>query len=266
MTDPNRPEAGDEGPGGPGAAPGAWSGLRAAVLPCEGCRGATPHRIVRLSLTRRTATGQRLEGLARCSVCRLTRPFSIDLPDDVTVDRVASDGPRSTRSRLSLPFGERLRVGERLPAVSPPARVVRIDRRDGPRADVAAAQDIATVWTTPDRPRPVPVSLLLGSRTATSRLELPPTTELVVGGLVQVAGGTVRVVGLRARRRTWSHPGARFAFEEIQRVYARPEAAAPRERARPGERPLPRFRRGPPRRRPRARPTDPRRGRVSRPG
>ena len=179
------------------------------------------HRVVHVGQERRTAEGRVVEGTARCSQCRWTHPFRLDLPEELVLPAVVSTGARSTPMKIRTSPPQRLLVGSRVPGRDPPLRIVRIDLRNGRRSNDALAREIATLWLTPDVHRPVPVSLILGARTAATRAELPPEQLVSVGETVSVAGGMLRVVGLRARGRTWTHPGDQFEARELGRIYTR---------------------------------------------
>jgi uncharacterized Zn finger protein len=198
-----------------------FGGLHSAELSCEMCEMPTQHRVLQIARERRTPDGRIIEGTARCSRCRWTHPFRLDLPVDRVLPAVVSAGARSTGISVRVPATQRMLVGSRVPGQDPPLRIVRIDLRNGGRGSDAMARDIATLWLTPDGPRAIPVSLVLGAKTAVSRAEIPPDEFIEVGETVEVAGGTLRVVGLRARNRTWSHPGDRFPAREVARIYTR---------------------------------------------
>jgi uncharacterized Zn finger protein len=203
----------------PSATP--FGGLHAAELLCETCGRPTQHRVLHITRARRTPEGQVIEGTARCSQCRWTHPFRLELPKEVVLPAVVSTGARSAPIDVRLSSTQRLLVGSRVPHQDPPLRIVRIDLRSGRRSTDAIARDVATLWLTPDGPRAIPVSLVLGSRTAVTRAEISPDQFIEVGEPVKVAGGVLRVVGLRARNRTWTHAGDRFPAREVARIYTR---------------------------------------------
>ncbi len=205
----------------PPSASSRFGGLHSAELPCDVCEKVTRHRVLRVQRERRVSEGRIIEGMARCSQCRWTHSFQLELPDRIQVPAVVSEGKRSAPMSVSLPATQRLLVGSRLPDHDPPLRILRMDLRTRGRAHDAIARDVATVWLTPDGPRAIPVSLVLGAKTAVTRAEIPPDQFLEVGSTVEVAGGTLRVVGLRARNRTWSHAGDRFPAREVARIYTR---------------------------------------------
>jgi uncharacterized Zn finger protein len=199
----------------------AFGGLHAAELYCDNCQMSTRHRILTVARERRTSAGNLLEGTARCSQCRWTHPFQFALPEERIVPSVVSTGRHSSTGEIRVASSQRLLVGSRVPRHEPPLKIVRIDLRTGGRATDALARDIATLWLIPDGPRAVPVSLVLGPKTAVTRAELPPEQLVEVGRTISVAGGTLRVAGLRARNRTWTHPGDRFPAGEVTRIYTR---------------------------------------------
>lgn len=200
---------------------GHFEGLHSAGLFCETCATSTRHRILSVARERRTAERVVLEGTARCSQCRLTHPFELEIPKQISIRAVVSDGARSVPISVQLPANQRLLVGSQVPDQDRPLEVVRIDLRSSSQTSDAIARDIATLWLTPNGPRAIPVSLVLGAKTAATRAELPPEQFVEVGGTVAVAGGTLRVVGLRARNRTWSQAGDRFPAREVARIYTR---------------------------------------------
>lgn len=188
---------------------------------CDSCGNPTRHRILRVARERRTPEGDVIEGTARCSQCRWTHPFRLQVPTVLEVPAVVSSGARSTPTTLRLSGAQRLVAGSRVPDQAAPLKIVRMDLRNGARATDALARDVATVWLTPDGPRAIPVSLVLGAKTAVTRAEIPPDQFVEVGETVHVAGGTLRVVGLRARNRTWTRIGDRFPARDVARIYTR---------------------------------------------
>jgi uncharacterized Zn finger protein len=203
------------------------AGLHAAELPCETCGKVTMHRVVGVGAARRSAEGRIVEGTARCSECRWTHRFRLDLPEDLRIPAVLSSGARSTPMEVRLPPGQRIQVGSGLPGQGSPLRVMRIDLKTGRSAGEARAREIQTVWVAPDVPKPIPVSLVLGPRTAVTHAVLPPEQPVVVGETLSVAGGTLRIVGLRARGRTWSDPDDGFPAREVDRIYTRRTESPP---------------------------------------
>jgi uncharacterized Zn finger protein len=221
MDDPALAERAESSRERPGAAGRRFAGLHSAELYCETCGAPTRHRILHIGRERRTPTGTLLEGTARCSACRWTHSFRLEVPELVRVPAVLSTGARSSPVAVQLASDQRLLVGSRVPNSRPPMRIVRMDLRTGARASDALARDVTTLWLSPDGPRAIPVSLVLGAKTAVTRAEIPEDQFLEVGGTVNAAGATLRVVGLRARNRTWSRLGDRFPAREIARIYTR---------------------------------------------
>ena len=196
------------------------SRLHSATLACENCGRETPHRILRLERGGASAR-TRLRGVARCRSCGWTHPFDVVLPRTVRLVEILSEGLVSTRTEVEVPFGRRLQVGSDVPGSGTRARIVRIDLRAGGPASAAVSQDVATLWAVPDRGAVVPVSVVEGRRTWSTRLLLPPEARLAVGAVLHVEGSSVEIVALRARRANWRRPGDEFPAREVQRVYAR---------------------------------------------
>lgn len=189
-------------------------------LRCDVCGQETTHRILRVNRPGGDpASGW--GGVARCQVCRWTHPFEVSPAARVELVQILSEGPRSERTRLSLPRGRRLQVGSGLPESEEPVTIRRIEDRSGASVSRALTDSVATVWVTRDRGTVVPVSVVEGSLTRGLRVTLPPETVLAVGGEIQVDRGSVRIVALRARGRNWRRSGDRFRALEVSRVYAR---------------------------------------------
>lgn len=197
------------------------AGVHSGLLYCDVCGEETLHRILSVDAARGGGASGRMSGVARCGVCRVVHRFTSAPPAAVEVAQVLSEGGRSVASRISIPAGRRLQVGSDLPEARPPLRIHKIERRDHASVPEARAEEIATVWVTPDRGAVVAVSIIEGRRTRTVRLPLPPETPIEVGDEIDVEGRPLRVVGLRALGRTWRRPGDRFRALEVQRVYAR---------------------------------------------
>jgi uncharacterized Zn finger protein len=210
--------------------------LSAAVLYCENCGTDTHHRILRLDRTSRTKRG-RVRGIARCRECRWTHPFESVAAETVAVVQILSLGRTSERSRIELPSHLLLEVGGSLPGSDGPMRVQRIDTQDGRQVPAASSDEVATVWVVRDVGATVRVSIVEGRKTRTARLAVPRDTRYTVGDRATVEGARLEIAALRARGRTWRHPGDTFAAEEVQRLYCRPVVSGP-----PPRRPSPRGR------------------------
>ena len=77
--------------------------LHSAELECEVCGRATQQRILKLETSGSGATERSMRGVARCGVCHWTHPFSMEVPRNVGVSLVVSDGSRSSPERRELP-------------------------------------------------------------------------------------------------------------------------------------------------------------------
>jgi len=196
------------------------SHLLSATLHCDNCGRDTPHRILRIVARKGAAPGE-LRGIARCRECRWTHPFEVTGPSTVEVAQIVSEGPRSVRTRITLPRFRRVQVGSGVPDAPEPLLVHRIETHDGGSPSEAPAYEIATLWVTRNVGAVVPVSLVEGARTRTFRTTWPPETLLEVGARLKVERSEVLIVGLRAVGRTWRRPGDRFRALEVSRVYAR---------------------------------------------
>lgn len=199
------------------------SGVHAATLLCEVCGEETPHRIVRLDPAHRRV----VSGLARCRTCRTTHPFQMPAERPHRVFEIVSDGAASTRKQRAVPSEERLTVGEHMPRRLPPAVIHKIDRTDGRSVRSAVAQDVHTVWLTPDVGAVVKVSMVDGRRTSSARITLPPETVISIGAPLQVDGRTWHISAMRANGRTWRHLEDSFHASQVERIYARRNTRPP---------------------------------------
>ncbi len=228
----------------PEAAARPTAGVHSARIFCEVCGEETDHRILRIDPRGPGRPGQGLEGVARCRVCHWTHPFRAPADASVEVDGVVSDGRTSRAERIRLSPTERVTQGSDLPGTAePPLRVHRIDRPDGRRVSSALPNEIATLWLVPFRGDRVNVSIIEGRRTRTTKWTAEPGARLEVGGTLPIDGEGLRIVGLRARGRTWKVPGDAFPATEVDRIYARRNSMPPagrspwsRDRASPSSR------------------------------
>jgi uncharacterized Zn finger protein len=200
------------------AAP-AGAALHSARLRCEACGTETPHRI--LHLEPRAARATVVRGVARCRTCGLSHPFVSQLPATAEVWVIVSEGPHSERRRVGLPADRKLQVGTGVPDSPEPLVIHKIEDRTGRSIPVGRARDLRTVWAVRQTPPFVLFSLVVGRNTLSGRLPIDPDTPLEVGASIRLPTATATIVGLRARERTWRHPGDRFPAREVQRVYAR---------------------------------------------
>lgn len=204
--------------------------LHAASLVCDNCARETPHRLLRIDPRARDSRSQ-TSGVARCRVCGWTHRFEIRLVSEVAVGEVISEGPTSVHRTVHLPSGQRLRVGSAVPGSSEPLKIVRIDDRQGRRVPSASSDEVATLWVRPDRFPAVPVSIVEGRRTRSTRVPMDPEAPIVVGAELQVEGVRVRIDSVRARGASWRRLGDAFSAREVQRVYGRRAVKPPAGRS-----------------------------------
>jgi len=213
-----------------GEAPTA-AALGSAVLYCENCGRETPHRILRLGRSAGGRASRAVAGVARCRECRWTHPFLSAPRAHVTVEAVVSLGSNSVRREVDLPPSERLRVGDRLPGVAPPATVRRLDLHDGGTPTEADAREVHTAWAVQEGPHLLRIAVLQGSRSTTERLAAVQGLQLGIGQELRLPAGPVTIVALRARGHTWRRPGDGFPAEEVDVVYARRTVRPPAGRS-----------------------------------
>ncbi len=197
----------------------ARAAVRSASIRCDVCGAETPHRILHVERSGRADGAVR--GIARCRTCGLTHPFASVPTPTVAVAVIVSDGPRSVRSRVTLPVGRRLQVGNALPEHPEPLVIHKIEDRRGAPVLAARARSIATIWAVRDRGPSVRYSLIQGRITRAGRLAVAPGTTFEVGASVGLPIGTATIVGVRARGHTWRRPGDAFPVEEVDRIYTR---------------------------------------------
>jgi len=213
--------------------------IHGAEIFCEQCGVLTPHRILRLDPAPLGGRPGPIQGIAKCRHCRWTHRFRAEPERAVEVAEVLSDGPRSVASRRRLPAAAEVEVGR--PLTDPKVRVRRIERKDGVAVRTARADQIATLWVTPDGPARVPVSIVEGRRTVATWLVVPPERPIEVGATIEIDERSYEVRGLRARGRTWRESGEVFPAGEVQRVYVGRTVSPPAGRsAWSRERPTPR--------------------------
>jgi len=194
--------------------------LSAAALFCENCGVETRHRILRVDRSARVGSGK-VRGVARCQECRWTHSFESAAPDRVTVPQVLSSGSTSVRSSVELPPRLTLHVGATLPGPEGPVRIQRLDTRDGRQVPSASASEVATVWAVRDVGATVPVSVVEGGRTRSTRITVPRTTRYTVGSQLTISDRRLEIVALRAEGRTWRRAGDTFEAGKVQRLYCR---------------------------------------------
>jgi uncharacterized Zn finger protein len=211
--------------------PRTGSAVHAALLRCDACGEETPHRILHVAASSARAGSEAMRGVARCRTCGLSHPFVSELPRSDDVWLILSDGPRSSRSRLTLPSDRRLQVGSGVPGSSEPVVIHKIEGRDGGTVPTARVREIATVWAVRDTGPMVPYSLVEGRVTRSGLLSISPDALLEVGARVRLPTTPATIVGLRARDHTWRREGDRFPAREVQRLYARRTVSPPAGRS-----------------------------------
>jgi len=194
--------------------------MHSARVWCDNCGEETPHRILRLAPN--ISPGARaLTGTARCRKCGWTHSFTVARPGTVEVSLVISEGPSSVHRKVVIPSGVRVELNSEVPGAEETVFVRRIETRSRHSVSSARPDEVATIWASRVSGAVIPVSVVEGAKTWTSRLVLPRGSRLGVGDAIRVASASVRVVALRARGKTWRLPGDTFLAEEVQRVYTR---------------------------------------------
>lgn len=199
--------------------------MHSAELECLVCGERTHHRILRVDASSRP---DRLSGIARCTTCRVTHPFEERTrPTGIPVHVIVSHGPESRAEERTMPAEQVLAVGDPIPGISEDRRIRRIEGRDGRARSSARAAEVGALWVAaPPEPRLL-ISVLDGGRTFGRSIPVAAERRLAVGEVIEVERQGLRVVALRARGRTWSRVGDRFAAAEIERAYARRTAIPP---------------------------------------
>ena len=214
-------------PRAPGtAAPSAGPPVHSTVLFCEVCGTDTVHRVLRW-----IPTGAGVEGTARCGTCRWTHPFREAAEVRVGVWVVRSEGTESRRERREVPSRARFVVGQPVAAEEPTWVVRKIERLDHASAAEADARDVATLWTRRETGE-IPVSLIDGATTRTTRWRPREGTVVRIGDAVSIDDASAYVIGFRGRGRTWRRAGDELPASEVTRVYARRIRRPPAGRSR----------------------------------
>ncbi len=174
-----------------------------------------------------------VRGTARCQSCRWTHPFVSSPEPSVAVEAIVSEGPASTRTRITLPAGLVLRNAApvELPEIGPVV-LTRIDRRDGRPCRQALSEEVATLWAVLEREPTVRVALVEGDRSSTMRLPTRGIPRLEVGARFRLGESEFLIAALRARNHTWRRPGDAFPVAEVSVVYARRTERPPAGRRR----------------------------------
>lgn len=192
--------------------------VHSAELNCEVCGLETPHRILHLIPG---ANPERMEGVARCQVCRTTHPFRNIPPRTISVRAILSEGRESRTVERSVLAGTVLSEDSGMPGRTPTERIRRIELRNGRSAHSARVEQIGTLWLHLIRSDTVPLSIVEGRLTTSLAWGVPADTPLTVGDEIRVKGERLVLAALRARRRTWMLRGDTFRAAEVERVYAR---------------------------------------------
>ena len=200
---------------------GGAAAVHTATNYCDNCRSETEHRIHRIDPRGASDPSPGLRGNARCRVCRWTHAFRSEPRATVSVAQVVSDGRESRHGTRTLPKEAVVERDTVLAGSVPPMQVRRIDRRDGRAVPRARVVVFGSLWLVPVRGVSVAVSVVVGRRTRSVRYSCPRDRPIAVGAALELEGRSVRVVGLRARGRTWKVPGDSFPAGEVDRVYAR---------------------------------------------
>jgi uncharacterized Zn finger protein len=210
-------------------APSAAGGSRvaSALLFCEVCGAETVHRILRVGPVARRGGPGEVQGVARCRVCRTTHRFRTPRRSESEVVLIVSRGPTSETKTLRLPRHLRLAVGGPVGEKVSKLVVRRLDSRVGTSVPHASVGELATIWASRDEGAVVAVSIVEGGRTTAETVRLPHPTRLRVGGELAIGGVELRIVGLRARGRTWKRLDDEFPADEVERVYGRRIASPP---------------------------------------
>jgi uncharacterized Zn finger protein len=198
-----------------------------ATLRCDTCHRETPHRVLRIAGQggRRPAVVR--QGVARCQVCRTTHAFEVHPTRPVSIRFIRSTGPRSVTGIAPFEPGVELTVNDLAPGLLPPARIRKIELRDGRAVDAARSEAVACVWLVDETGPRVPVSLIHGASTVSHLLELREDDRLAVGGSIEIDRARWTIVALRARGHTYSRPGDEFPAPEVTRAYARRRVRPP---------------------------------------
>jgi uncharacterized Zn finger protein len=203
-----------------GAKGGPSSALSIVRIPCPVCGVVERHRVVHVRPSRKGGS-KRLEGIARCSRCRTSHPFTLEPPVRARVRVIVSEGPVSARHHLSLPKDRRLAVGEPLTVEGRPVVIRRLEGPQDRSLTSGFPRDVVSVWAVPTDQAHVRLSLLRGAKVTPLHLLLPPDQELRVGGIISLGEEQVMIVGLRGRGHTFHDSGTVLRASEVQRAYVR---------------------------------------------
>ena len=193
---------------------------------CPFCSSLTPHRVLHLRphapLGRPGASsGGPILGVARCLTCRTTHPFTAEIPREVQIPVILSEGATSALHRVHLPREHPIRVGDSIRVASREVRIQRVEWQAGTPRTADRAHQVRTLWTVPDDYVILRMALAEGARTLPLRARVRADFRLVPGDLMNVEGRAYRVQGYRVGARTYDRPGPGHTAQEISRVYLR---------------------------------------------
>jgi len=189
----------------------------ALSLYCENCGEYTLHRVIKGKIKDRN--GRTLEVVARCTVCDSTYTGIIKAPPSREVPLVISDWENSHRTKIELPEGEVIRVGDELLTDEDTILVTAIELR-GKRVQSAKVSNIETIWAKLFNSVLVPVSVNRGAKTVADTIEAVPEEEFYIGDTIQVKNKNCVIHQIMDSNGRMLRKGGIMA-KNIKRVYAR---------------------------------------------
>jgi uncharacterized Zn finger protein len=191
----------------------------AVTTRCPSCGKETLHTV----LHGRTS-GATLDATVQCTTCETTHHAIVRQSRDVEVPVVLSAGSTSTRTRLTLPDDEALRLEDPFIVDGADARLTGIETRDGKRVEAALVREVQTLWMKRFDEVEVGFAINLDKKTITKSLKVEPTREFTVGEEHVFGRLRVTVHAIKTDERLLKRGSAPAG--EIRRIFARPTPLA----------------------------------------
>jgi len=129
----------------------------------------------------------RTDATLECGACGQVFKDTITREDpQVEVACVISEGAESRSTRIRLPKGEKVHVGDELSGDDHRLQVTSIEQPNGDRIKSATPDDLATLWCKVYDEVEVPVSVNQGRKTWSDEVTARPDEEFFVGDMLEL--------------------------------------------------------------------------------
>lgn len=184
-------------------------------IDCSICGEATEHAIVHIQ---KGVGREGLEYTVRCSECGHVKKIIMEEERLVETSYVLSDEGISRKGRTKVFADEVIQKGEDIYLGDERGIVTAVDT-DGGRRDSARGSEIRTIWAKSMTKSIVRVSVNLGAKTLSVRVEAEPEEEFSIGDIIGTDRGDAVITKIKTNERLMERGGAEA--KDIVRVYAR---------------------------------------------